>query len=228
MQINIFDEAFVETKPFVFFLMDSLKKHFPQLDDLMLEKFIAMQALYRSWNEKINVISRKDMDFFVQRHLLHSLSILKVIRFRPGAVIMDAGTGGGFPGLPLAVACPEAGFVLVDSVGKKIKVINDIVSQLGISNVKAVKSRVEDMPGKYDFVTSRAVKPLPVFYPWVRDKIRKESQHPIPNGILYLKGGDLQNELEALPCKHKEYKIADFIPEPFFETKKIVHLFDLK
>ncbi len=208
-----------------FFLMDNLKKYFPQLDDQKLEKFFAMHDLYRSWNEKINVISRKDMDFFVQRHLLHSLSILKVIWFRPGTAVMDAGTGGGFPGLPLAVACPEARFVLVDSIKKKIKVINDVINKLGISNAQAVNSRVEDMPGKFDFITSRAVKPLPVFYPWVHSKISQKSMHPIPNGILYLKGGDLQSELEPLPCKHKEYNIVDFIPETFFETKKIVHLF---
>ncbi len=195
------------------------------MDDNALGKLVAMHALYRSWNEKINVISRKDMDFFMQRHVLHSLSILKIVQFRPGAVIMDAGTGGGFPGLPLAIACPESRFVLVDSVGKKIRVINDVVDQLGLLNVQALKSRVEDMSGTYDFITSRAVKPLPVFYPWVAGKVSKNSFHEIPNGILYLKGGELQNELDVLPCKHRVYNIADFMDDSYFETKKIVHLF---
>lgn len=205
--------------------MESIKNYFPQLDDAQLETFAAMHKLYRKWNEHINVISRKDMDYFMQRHVLHALSIMKIVSFRPGADVMDAGTGGGFPGMPLAVCFPEVRFTLVDSVGKKIKVIKDVIAQLGLSNVTAVRCRVEDISGRYDFITSRAVKPLPVFYPWVKDKLKKRSQHQIPNGILYLKGGDLQNELDALPCKHHVYPIADFIPDPFFETKKIVHLF---
>ncbi len=205
--------------------MESIKNYFPQLDNAQLETFITMHELYREWNEHINVISRKDMDYFMQRHVLHALSIMKIVSFRPGTEVMDAGTGGGFPGMPLAVCFPEVRFTLVDSVGKKIKVIKDVIAQLGLSNVTAVRCRVEDISGRYDFITSRAVKPLPVFYPWVKDKLKKRSQHEIPNGILYLKGGDLRDELEALPCKYHVYPIADFIPEPFFETKKIVHLF---
>ncbi len=206
--------------------MESIKKYFPELKNYQVEALEAMHDLYPDWNDKINVISRKDMEHFVQRHLLHSLSLLKVVNFKPGAEVMDVGTGGGFPGLPLAVCCPEAQFTLVDSIGKKIKVVRDVADQLGLPNVQAVQSRAEHMPGQYDFITSRAVKPLPVFYPWVKDKIKKTSRHEIPNGILYLKGGDLTKELAALPCQYRIYAISDFFSEPYFETKKIVHLFD--
>ncbi len=206
--------------------MESIKQYFPQLKQKQLERLAAMYDLYLDWNKKINVISRKDMDHFVQRHLLHSLSILKVVSFKPGAEVMDAGTGGGFPGLPLAVSCPDVHFTLVDSIGKKIKVVEDVVTRLGLANVNAVQSRAEDMSGRYDFITSRAVKPLPVFYPWVKNKIKKTSQHELANGILYLKGGNLADELTALPCRYQVFTICDFFSEAYFETKKIVHLFD--
>ncbi len=205
--------------------MESIKKYFPQLKNSQLEALLAMYDLYFDWNEKINVISRKDMAHFVQRHLLHSLSLLKVVHFKPGAEVMDVGTGGGFPGLPLAVCCPDAQFTLVDSIGKKIKVVRDVAARLELTNVRAEKSRAEDMPGRYDFITSRAVKPLPVFYPWVKNKIKNKSHHELSNGILYLKGGDLEDELASLPCQYRVYAISDFFTEPFFKTKKIVHLF---
>lgn len=207
------------------FVMESIKKYFPQLKNSQVEALAAMLDLYLEWNEKINVISRKDMEHFVQRHLLHSLSILKVTSFKPGTEVMDVGTGGGFPGLPLAVSCPDVHFTLVDSIGKKIKVVRHVATQLGLANVDARQSRAEDMPGRYDFITSRAVKPLPVFYPWVKNKIKKSSRHELANGILYLKGGNLAEELAALPCRYQVYAISDFFSEAYFETKKIVHLF---
>ncbi len=198
--------------------------YFPDLTDDQKGKFLQLGELYRDWNTKINVISRKDMDSFWVHHVLHSLAIAKVIQFCPGTRIMDVGTGGGFPGIPLAILFPESEFYLVDSIGKKIKVVEGVSDALGLKNVKAKQTRVEDVQEKEDFIVSRAVTAFPDFVGWVKDKIRRPSQNHLSNGILYLKGGDFQEELKAFKGRTTLYELPTFFSEDFFETKKIIHL----
>ena len=204
--------------------MELIKKYFPGLSGVQLEKFSQIEALYLEWNSRINVISRKDMEHFYERHVLHSLGIAKILHFMPGSYVLDVGTGGGFPGIPLAIMFPETEFLLVDSIGKKIKVVQEIASAAGITNIKAVQSRAEDVNQKFDFVVSRAVTTLPDFIKWVENNIKKESRHPLKNGILYLKGGDLEAELSSLHNKCRIFNLSDYFKESFFETKKIVHV----
>lgn len=207
--------------------MDSMETIFSYFSDLTADqkdKFSRLEELYRDWNDKINVISRKDMDAFWVHHVLHSLAIAKVIRFNPGTKIMDVGTGGGFPGIPLAIMFPECDFFLVDSIGKKIKVVEGVKDALGLQNVRAKQTRVEQVDTKPDFIVSRAVTAFPAFVGWVKGKTRSESQNKLANGILYLKGGDFEEELKPFAGRTTVYNISDFFPEEFFETKKIIHL----
>lgn len=203
--------------------MDIILKYFPDLTDTQIEQFSKLKDLYQDWNLKINVVSRKDIDEIYLRHVLHSLGIAKVQTFNPGASIMDVGTGGGFPGVPLAILHPEVNFHLVDSIGKKIKVVNEVVEGLGITNVKTTNDRVENVPGQYDFIVSRAVAQMETFVRWVRGHIAKKSNHELKNGILYLKGGDLTEELKKYTTT-TIYDLPTFFKEDFFETKKVVHL----
>ena len=203
--------------------MDEIIKQFPNLTDNQLLQFKKLEALYHDWNAKINVISRKDIDELYTKHVLHSLAIAKVQSFKPGAFILDVGTGGGFPGIPLAILFPETRFYLIDVIAKKIKVVQAVAEGLNLKNVKAEQMRAEHVKGDYDFIVSRAVTNMTDFYSWVKDKIKKQNKHELKNGILYLKGGDLTEELKDFP-KATEYNIADFFSDPFFETKKVVHL----
>jgi 16S rRNA (guanine527-N7)-methyltransferase len=204
--------------------MELITKYFPDLTRDQLDKFRQLEELYIEWNSKINVISRKDMEHFYERHVLHSLGIAKVIQFTPGAQVLDVGTGGGFPGIPLAIVFPETKFLLVDSIGKKIKVVEEVAHAAGITNVEAVKARAEEVKGKFDFVVSRAVTTLPDFIKWVETKIKRESRNTIQNGILYLKGGDLDAELAPVRNKCEVYNLSDYFEEEFFGTKKVVHV----
>lgn len=190
---------------------------------LQQERFEAMEALYLDWNSKINVISRKDTGGFYLHHVLHSLAIAKTADFAPGTRIIDVGTGGGFPGMPLAVMFPQCGFTLVDSIGKKIKVASAVASALGLENVTAVNDRVENLSGKFDFAVSRAVTSMDNFMPLVRGRIIPGGCSTLPNGVLYLKGGDLSSELRNFP-KSRIYNIYSFFNEEFFETKRVVYL----
>lgn len=198
-------------------------KYFPELSEKQKEQFALLPELYNDWNSKINVISRKDMEHFEERHVLHSLGIAKVISFTKGTKIMDVGTGGGFPGIPLAIIFPECEFLLVDSIGKKIKVVNEVAKALGLKNVKAVQIRAEEVKEKFHFVVSRAVTEFPVFYRWVKDKFLKEQLNEMPNGILYLKGGDLHAEFGPMYNHAKVSELKDYFSEDFFESKKVVY-----
>jgi len=204
--------------------MELIRKYFPELASSQLEKFRLIEALYLEWNSRINVISRKDMEHFYEHHVLHSLGIAKVLQFQPGAQVLDVGTGGGFPGIPLAIIFPETNFLLVDSIGKKIKVVQEVADAAGITNVKAIHSRAEDVKGKFDFVVSRAVTTLPDFIKWVENKIKRENRNTLKNGILYLKGGDLAAELAPLQNKYQVFNLSSYFEEEFFETKKVVHV----
>lgn len=203
--------------------MKILKKYFPDLTEDQIDKFAKLEDLYRDWNAKINVISRKDIDELYMRHVLHSLGIAKVQKFRPGARILDVGTGGGFPGIPLAILFPETQFQLVDSIGKKIKVVQGVADALGLKNLSAHHMRAEKVKGEFDFIVSRAVTTMPDFVKWVRKKVAKKQQHELRNGILYLKGGDLTEELSPY-TSITLYNLSDYFTEDFFETKKVVHL----
>ena len=203
--------------------MEEILKQFPDLSDNQILQFQKLQGLYEDWNSKINVISRKDIDELYTRHVLHSLGIAKIIEFRPGSRIMDVGTGGGFPGIPLAILFPEVDFYLIDVIAKKIKVVNEVAAGLGLKNVKAEQKRAELVKQEFDFIVSRAVTNMPDFVKWVDDKVAKKQNHELANGILYLKGGDLTEELKAFP-KATEYNLSDFFTDEFFETKKVVHL----
>lgn len=204
--------------------MDRILKYFPDLTERQQAEFAALLPIYREWNAQINVISRKDMDCFYEHHVLHSLAIAKVIQFNPMTEVLDVGTGGGFPGVPLAILFPDCRFTLVDSIGKKIKVVQDVITRLGLRNVKALQIRAEALEGEYDFVVSRAVTTLPEFVPWVKKKVSKTQYNKLRNGILYLKGGDLTNELFVFRHKVRMWNISDFFAEEYFETKKIIYL----
>ncbi|MGV6830919.1 MAG: 16S rRNA (guanine(527)-N(7))-methyltransferase RsmG [bacterium] len=203
--------------------MDIILKYFPDLTELQISQFERLQELYIDWNQKINVISRKDIEELYLRHVLHSLGIAKVMAFKADAHVLDVGTGGGFPGVPLAILYPETSFHLVDSINKKLKVINAVAEELNLTNIKTTHSRVEAINTRYDFIVSRAVTSMPAFVSWVKNKVRKKSNHSLKNGILYLKGGDLSEELKSFP-KAVEYSLTDYFEEAFFETKKVVYL----
>ena len=203
--------------------MEEIIKQFPKLTENQIHQFEKLQDLYQDWNAKINVISRKDIDELYTRHVLHSLGIAKVISLKPHSKIMDVGTGGGFPGIPLAIIFPEVDFYLIDVIGKKIKVVNEVATALGLKNVKAEQMRAENVKQDFDFIVSRAVTNMPDFVSWIKGKIKKTNTNDLPNGILYLKGGDLTEELKSFP-KATEYNLSDFFKEEFFETKKVVHL----
>jgi 16S rRNA (guanine527-N7)-methyltransferase len=203
--------------------MDLLLKYFPNLTQLQISQFSQLQELYKDWNLKINVVSRKDIDELYLRHVLHSLGIAKVVQFKPNTKVLDVGTGGGFPGIPLAILFPEVQFHLVDSIGKKIKVVREVAEGLGLQNIKTTHGRVEEIKETYDFIVSRAVAQMETFVFWTKGKINKKQQHPIKNGILYLKGGDLSDELKKYTSA-TIYNLPDYFAEDFFETKKVVHL----
>ena len=202
-----------------------IKNYFPDLTAAQIAQFDALADLYLDWNSKINLISRKDIQHLYERHILHSLSIAKVVSFQPGATILDLGTGGGFPGIPLAILFPQSNFLLVDSIQKKIKVVQDIIEQLGLSNVSAEAIRAEQLAHCFDFVVARAVTAPMQLYNWVKDKINPKGRHPIANGILYLQGGDALRVPSNSGLAAKAYAIASFFPLPFFATKQILHLY---
>jgi len=197
-------------------------KYFPNLTDEQKSHFQQLETLYKDWNEKINVISRKDIDEFYERHVLHSLGIAKIMEFADGTKVLDIGTGGGFPGIPLAILFPNVEFTLVDSIGKKITVVNAVAESLGLKNVKAYHERAEKIKDKFHFVVSRAVTQMPVFLRWLKGKFEKEQFNPKHNGVLYLKGGDLGEELAGIKCEI--YHLKDQFEEEFFDTKKVVYL----
>lgn len=210
--------------------MESIKRYFPNMTPEQHNAFVRLGELYREWNAKINVISRQDIENLEERHILHSLAIAKAFSFKPGAQLLDLGTGGGLPGIPLAILFPEVHFTLVDGTGKKITVVREIVEALGLNNVTALHSRAEDlkMAGKFDFVLSRGVAPLDKLLVWTKRLLSKKQQHPYPNGIIALKGGTLDGEIAALPGRGKEYTekipISSFFSEPFFEEKWVVYV----
>ena len=203
--------------------MEEILKQFPNLTDSQKEQFHKLENLYHDWNAKINVISRKDIEQLYTKHVLHSLAIAKVQKFEPGTYILDVGTGGGFPGIPLAILFPETRFYLIDVILKKINVVKAVAEALELKNVKAEQLRAENVKGDFDFIVSRAVTNMPDFVSWVKGKTKKQNKHELANGILYLKGGDLTEELQDFP-KAKEYNISEFFSDEFFETKKVVHL----
>jgi 16S rRNA (guanine527-N7)-methyltransferase len=203
--------------------MEIVLKYFSDLTSEQIVQFEKLGELYREWNEKINVISRKDIDDLYEKHILHSLGIAKVQKFKSETRILDIGTGGGFPGIPLAIMFPESNFYLVDSIGKKIKVVKAVAEELGVKNVKASHIRAEELKGEFDFIVSRAVTRMDDFVKWTRKKTAKKQYHELNNGILYLKGGDLTEELKNFP-KAKVFSLSDYFEEDFFETKKVVHI----
>jgi 16S rRNA (guanine527-N7)-methyltransferase len=205
-------------------MIETIIKYFPDLNKIQKERFSSLMGIYEYWNSRINVISRKDFSNFYLHHVLHSLAIAKLIRFLPGTEILDAGTGGGFPGVPLAILFPESDFVLLDSIQKKIKVVADVAGKLGLTNIKPVRSRIEEHDEKYDFIISRAVTSFNDFVGITSRKIKEGSFNTLKNGILYLKGGDLSEELSQFGNKAQIWKIRDFFDESFFETKCIVYL----
>ncbi len=203
--------------------MEEILKQFPDLTPIQIEQFSKLAELYKDWNSKINVISRKDIDELYTRHVLHSLAIAKIQQFHKGASILDVGTGGGFPGIPLAILFPDTDFYLIDVIAKKIKVVNEVAKTIGLQNVRAEQKRAELVKDKFDFIVSRAVTNMPDFVSWVKGKIKTENTHKLKNGILYLKGGDLSEELKPF-SDAKEFFVSDFFQHEFFETKKVVYL----
>lgn len=203
--------------------MDLILNYFSDLTKTQIEHFRRLEGLYNEWNAQINVISRRDIDELYLRHVLHSLGIAKVQAFEPGSKILDVGTGGGFPGIPLAILFPKTNFYLVDSIGKKIKVVQEVVGALGLKNVKAEPIRAEKVKGEFDFIVSRAVTSMDDFVKWTRNKVTKKQKHILKNGILYLKGGDLTQELINFPNANI-FSLSDYFDEDFFETKKVVHI----
>lgn len=206
------------------FTCERIFDYFPNLTADQQDKFRKLSDLYSHWNAQINVISRKDMDSFYERHVLHSLGIQRILTFKPGTKVLDIGTGGGFPGIPLAILYPEVQFHLVDSIGKKIKVVTEVATALGLTNVRATHSRAQEISDQYDFIVSRAVTAMPAFLEWVNGKFLKENKHRLPNGILYLKGGDLQEELATVKQQLTIHSLADHFKEDFFETKAVVYV----
>ena len=204
--------------------MEIITKYFTDLSDQQLEQFGRLRSLYEEWNARINVISRKDIEQLYERHVLHSLAIAKIIRFRPGTTVLDVGTGGGFPGIPLAICFPETSFLLVDSIGKKIKVVNEIALALKLGNLQAKHARVEEVKQKFDFVVSRAVTAFPRFVDMVRPRVASHSNNDLPNGILYLKGGDFEEEIKPYGDLIRVYELQHYFQEEFFETKRLIHM----
>ena len=203
---------------------EKVSKYFTELSSKQRAQISELERLYNDWNLKINVVSRKDIEQIYLRHVLHSMCIAKFISFKANSNVIDVGTGGGFPGIPLAILFPEVNFTLVDSIGKKLKVVEEVVSDLNLSNVKTIHSRVEDLTsGQFDFVVSRAVAYMPTFVHWTQHLLSKKNRHQIANGILYLKGGDLEEELSSFP-QSQIYELTDWIPEEEFQTKKLVYL----
>jgi len=209
-------------------MMEILTKYFSDLTDQQMDQFGRLGSLYEEWNAQINVISRKDIEQLYERHVLHSLAIAKVIRFKPQTTVLDVGTGGGFPGIPLAILFPETSFMLIDSIGKKIKVVNEVASALGLTNVTAEHIRVEEVKQKFDFVVSRAVTAFPRFVSMARTKVSSQSKNDLPNGILYLKGGDFEEEIEPFRKQIEVYELQSFFQEEFFETKRLIHHMSIK
>lgn len=205
-------------------MISIILKYFPNITPTQQEQFAKLQSLYEEWNAQINVISRKDIDLLYERHVLHSLGIAKVIQFNPQTNVLDVGCGGGFPGIPLAILFPETNFYLVDSIGKKIKVVNEVAQALGLKNVRAEHTRAEDVQDRYEYIVSRAVTEFPAFYRWVQNKISRKQFNTLPNGILYLKGGDLTEEFKDFKKRVVFYDLKDFFEEEFFETKKVVFM----
>ncbi|MFL9832658.1 16S rRNA (guanine(527)-N(7))-methyltransferase RsmG [Chryseobacterium terrae] len=199
-----------------------IQKYFPDLTENQIEQFTKLESLYREWNEKINVISRKDMESLYEKHILHSLGIAKIMEFAPGTKVLDVGTGGGFPGIPLAILFPETQFTLIDSIGKKITVVNAVSEGIGLENLTAIHGRAEKVKEKFHFVVSRAVTQMPEFLRWLKGKFEKEQFNPKHNGVLYLKGGDLAEELAGLKCEL--FNLKNYFREEFFDTKKVVYL----
>lgn len=204
--------------------MDIILQHFPGLNQRQIDQFAMLGDLYRHWNAQINVVSRKDLENLYERHVLHSLAIAKIFQFIPETQILDVGTGGGFPGIPLAIFFPEVRFTLIDSIGKKIKVVNEVSQALKLANVSALQTRVEEMKEKFDFIVSRAVTTLPEFCVWTLPRLLINGKNEKPNGILYLKGGDIESEIRATSLKFKTYEISEIFTGEFFETKKLIHL----
>jgi len=200
-----------------------IQKYFPDLSPTQVQQFRMLDSVYREWNERINVISRKDIDHLYERHVLHSLSVAKVVQFADGTKVLDAGTGGGFPGIPLAIYFPQTHFHLVDSIGKKIKVVNEVVAHLGLKNVTAEQARVETLKEKYDFAISRAVAPVKEMAQWLKPLIQKGNNSSLPNGLIFLKGGDLKNEVAGIKGI-QIFSISDFFEEEFFKEKKVVYV----
>lgn len=201
---------------------DLILKYFPEISERQKEQFEKLGTLYLDWNEKINVISRKDTEFLYERHILHSLGIAKVMAFSAGTKVLDVGTGGGFPGIPLAILFPEVQFTLIDSIGKKIKVVEGVAEAIGLENLTALHGRAEKLKEKFHFIVSRAVTQMPEFLRWLKGKFEKEQLNPKHNGVLYLKGGDLAEELAGLKCEI--FPLKNYFSEDFFETKKVVYL----
>lgn len=204
-------------------MISLIEKYFPSLSEKQREQFTALYDLYADWNAKINVVSRKDFDQLYLRHILHSLAIAKVCQFEAGAKVLDVGCGGGFPSVPLAIMFPDTQFVSADSIGKKITVVKGVCEGADIKNINARNTRVEQIPEKFDYVVSRAVTEMPAFVKWIWNKIEKGQKGTLPNGILYLKGGDLKEELAATRMMWQEFNISEFFEEEFFETKKVVY-----
>lgn len=216
-----------------------ITQYFSEINSTQKKQFQQLEGLYKEWNSKINVISRKDIDELYVKHVLHSLGLAKIISFQDGVEVLDVGTGGGFPGIPLAILFPNVHFHLVDSIGKKITVVKEVAASLGLQNVVAEKARAEELPRKYNFIVSRAVTRVSAFNEWVKDKIKEETPHKesdhsekskrqalpyFQNGIFYLKGGDLREELEEAKVKYKIFNLSDYFKEAFFETKKVVYI----